>query len=42
MKMELLYGYKNTHLRDERKSLHGRSSNGKNLFKVGLGVEGFF
>lgn len=42
MKMELLYSYKNTHLRDGKESLHGRSSNGKSFLKVGLGVENFF
>ena len=42
MEMELLYGYKNTHLRDGKKSLHGRPSNDKKLLKVGLGMEVFF
>ena len=42
MEMELLYGYKNTHLRDGKESLHGRPSNDKKLLKVGLGMEVFF
>ena len=42
MEMELLYGYKNTHLRDGKESLHGRPSNDKKLLKVGLEMEVFF